>query len=382
MRDMEPLREDLSPRPALLVAAVTSGLAGLVHAAAAGSHRDERTLVRLFAIVALAQVGWALVAWGRPHRMRLVLVAGIAINIGCAGAWGLTRVTGLPIDGLRVAESAGPQDLGAALLALVSVGAAITALVLPATPARRAGTVGRVALVAASLVVGFPLVASAGTHAHVDAHGDTHGAAAGAVAHGAGGHAHAGVGAIAATGPVTSLDDPRLSPAQQEAAQSLLERTTAAVLTRYPTRQAALAAGYRTIGDGRRPGSFEHLVNSSYLTDGRTLDPTRVESLVLAVGADGTKTVASAMYILESGSTMADVPDIAGELTVWHDHQNLCWKDDRIAGVVRSGRCVPGGELRATAPMLHVWLTPQTCGPFSGIEGHGQTSTESCGHGH
>jgi hypothetical protein len=80
------------------------------------------------------------------------------------------------------------------------------------------------------------------------------------------------------------------------------------------------------------------------------------------------------MYLLEPGATMDDVPDVAGDLTVWHDHQNLCWDEagQRLAGVVVDGRCRPGGEQRATTPMLHVWLDDQECGPFTGIEGHGE----------
>jgi hypothetical protein len=40
--------------------------------------------------------------------------------------------------------------------------------------------------------------------------------------------------------------------------------------------------------------------------------------------------------------------------------------------VLVDGRCQPGGELRATSPMLHVWLEDHECGPFAGIEGHGE----------
>jgi hypothetical protein len=78
------------------------------------------------------------------------------------------------------------------------------------------------------------------------------------------------------------------------------------------------------------------------------------------------------MYILDRGDTMADVPEIAGELTRWHNHQNLCWDETgtRLAGIFVNGACRPGGTLRATAPMLHVWLDDTPCGPFAGIEGH------------
>ena len=92
---------------------------------------------------------------------------------------------------------------------------------------------------------------------------------------------------------------------------------------------------------------------------------------------DGTKTVESAMYILNPGRTLADAPDIAGTLTSWHDHQNLCWDDNgHIAGILVNGVCRPGGTFRGTSPMLHVWVEDTPCGPFSGIEGHGGAGCE------
>jgi hypothetical protein len=82
------------------------------------------------------------------------------------------------------------------------------------------------------------------------------------------------------------------------------------------------------------------------------------------------------MYILRPGKTMADVPDIAGELTLWHDHQNLCWDmrngNPVVVGLTREDGSCARGAFFATPPMIHVWLTPQECGPFTGIEGtHG-----------
>ena len=97
------------------------------------------------------------------------------------------------------------------------------------------------------------------------------------------------------------------------------------------------------------------------------------------VQPDGSKAVASAMYIMEPGTTMENVPDIAGELTPWHDHQNLCFAPNgRLSGRLVNGACVPGGTLRVTAPMMHVWLADTPCGPFSGVEGHGG----DCQHAH
>ena len=181
---------------------------------------------------------------------------------------------------------------------------------------------------------------------------------------------------VVPTGPIVSLDDSRLSAAQKATAEDLLANTVAG-MARFPDEAAVVAAGYLSIGDGGT--GFEHFVNVGYLTDGFELDANHIESIVLRVSG-GTKTVASAMYILTTGSTMADVPEIAGELTTWHDHQNLCWDGIRVVAVTNPDGSCPRGVFRPTAPMLHVWLTPQPCGPFSGIEG---THGDACAsHGH
>jgi hypothetical protein len=132
----------------------------------------------------------------------------------------------------------------------------------------------------------------------------------------------------------------------------------------------AEAAGYRSIGDAFT--GYEHLVHPEHQADETILDPTRPESLVYRV-ENGERTYVSAMYLLPPGATMADVPDI-DERAVWHLHDDLCFDDEgRLAGVFRDGTCLFGGEHRVTAPMLHVWVVDHPCGPFAGIEGHGET---------
>jgi hypothetical protein len=193
-------------------------------------------------------------------------------------------------------------------------------------------------------------------------------------------HAHDHAVALDDAAPVVSLADSRLTEEQRSRAISLLVSTRAAMLAHFPDRATVEAAGYQWIGDGRRAGGYEHFVKQEYLTDGRALDPDHIESIVLQRQADGSETVVTAMYILERGSTMADTPDIAGSLTAWHDHQNLCWDGNgRLAGIYVNGQCRPGGTFRPTAPMMHVWLTDPPCGPFSGIEGHGSVD---CAHSH
>jgi hypothetical protein len=97
----------------------------------------------------------------------------------------------------------------------------------------------------------------------------------------------------------------------------------------------------------------------------------------MKINADGTKRVVAAMYALSWGDTMFDVPDIAGALTVWHDHDNMCFVGDSFAGVAVSGSCNVGA-IRDTPPMLHVWLEENPCGPFAAID----NEVHDCDGGH
>src|SRR5690349_15258301 len=146
-------------RPALVVAAAASAGAGLVHAAAAGSHSGGGSLVWLFAICAAAQLGWAALVLALPRRA--VLVVGAGINGAAVVAWFLSRTVGLPlVDALADAERIGTQDLVAAMLGAVAVGAAVLVLTQPFTlrsmPSAWSAmvVVGVVALVVPAMAVG------------------------------------------------------------------------------------------------------------------------------------------------------------------------------------------------------------------------------------
>ena len=338
-----------------IVGAATLG-AGLVHAAAAGTHPGDRELTVLFALTALVQVTLGVVALLRPGRG--VLAAATGVNLGALGFWAASRLAGLPlIESLREPQEIGLQDGMAVLLQVLAVGAAALAVrrslpsaAVPVSP------LWALALVPA-------MVGMTSTHSHP-----------------ATSHAHGEEVTGAATDPLFSgLDTSHATDAQLEAARSLIVTTRESVVEQFPDEAAVLRAGYQSIGDGRRPGTFEHFVHADYLRDGRELDPSRIESIVLE-NTGGGKRVASAMYILEMGKTMEDVPDVAGDLTTWHDHQNLCWDEAgvRLAGVLINGRCFPRGTFQPTPPMLHVWVQEHPCGPFAGIDGHG----ERCSHGH
>jgi hypothetical protein len=370
-----------SPSPfslptALAAAAAASAGAGLVHAAAAGTHNGDATVAWLFAATAASQLGWAVLVLARPHRC--VLATGIALNAGVVVAWVLSRTVGL-VGPLAEVEAVGTQDLLAAVLGTAAVAAGAVALVRRPAGAPASLPVVTLATVA---VLALAMPAMAAEHVHGDGHAHDHDEAAAHQHAGAADHGHSeheGTEASAAEGPVVSIDDPRLTERQRKRGQQLIDETRAAMAA-FPDEASILAAGYVSIGDGRRVGGFEHFVKHEHLADDKEIDASAIESIVTQRQADGTKRVVSAMYILSWGSTMEDVPHLAGELSVWHDHQNLCWdpSGQRLAGVLVDGVCRPGGVLRATAPMLHVWLEDTPCGPFSGIEGHGG----DCAHAH
>ena len=343
-------------RTVLGLAAAASAGAALVHAAAAGSHTGDDGLQLLFAVCAALQLGWAALVLATPRRA--VLLAGVALNGGAVAAWLASRTIGLPVvDSLREVEAVGLQDSLAALLGALAVLGAMACL-LPNVVRRSLGAAWLAAGTGAALLLAVPAMAADHSHdsaSHAHGHGDaTDGTAA--HAHGGGGHDH--------DVPARLDHDPTAE--QLDAARELIADTEAAT-TKYEDVATAEAAGFTSIGDGR--SGVEHFVNQAWNSDDVSLDPDKPESLVYEVHPDGTRELTTVMYILPPGSTMDDVPDIAGNLTLWHDHDNLCFDDNgRIAGFSVGGRCVPGGELVQTAPMLHVWVKPNDCGPFAGTD--------------
>lgn len=159
----------------------------------------------------------------------------------------------------------------------------------------------------------------------------------------------------------TALNAPAgpVGTAQQEHAATQLWRATETATRRYASLSAAVEDGYvafNPIGD-----PLVHYVNPEYLRDGRVLDPEHVESLLYEASLRGPVLVA-AMYSLEDPS--ASPPDIAGQLTPWHRHDDLCFTPQgEVVGA--APRCPAGSATYFTPWMLHVWLVPDRYGPFA-----------------
>lgn len=392
--------------PAALVAAAASVAAGVIHAAAAGSHAELATLSMLFSITALAQIGWGVAVLARATPP--VIVTGLGINLAAFVAWLMSRTVGLSaIEGLEAGQAIGFPDSLAAGLALLAL--ATGALVLTPVAVPRFGQAAVPALIALMAFATVPAMAQPHQHAdHADRSDDVTLAAARGVSSEAAqvhedGHVHedshdhrdasdgdAGHGeAHDDHGEPVAVDDEPAPNAKElgypasfvsfldgapsaevrDRAEQLLLETTKAMKA-FPDEAAVQAAGFTSIGDGGT--GWEHYIHVGRIVDPRVLDPADIESIVLKVNPDGTKEVASAMYLLPFGTTMADAPDVAGSLTPWHDHQNLCWDGARVVGTTDANGSCTRGEFRPTQPMMHVWVTEHPCGPFAGIEGsHG-----------
>jgi len=159
----------------------------------------------------------------------------------------------------------------------------------------------------------------------------------------------------------TAMDAPALAvgTADQQAAADRLWQATEKASARYGSLANAHADGYIAFNPTGDP--LVHYVNPAYMQDGKILDPEHVESLVYENTLRGPVLVA-AMYSLEDPN--AAPPDVAGQLTPWHRHDDLCFTPGGEVVGAPPG-CPPGSATYYTPWMLHVWLVPNRYGRFA-----------------
>lgn len=380
--------------PGLVIAALASLGAGIIHGVAVGLHAEHPQAARLFIIVALAQLAWGLTALLRPQYA--ILPAGIVINGLAVGGWIVTRLSGISwVDGLEQSENPQWADTLCAGLGVIATSAAASALVLGAH------RLPPVRLAFPSAAIGAVVVVALWTGAsHVHEHETIYDAAGNPIdesqphghdddGHADDGHADDGHGDAQAVAfaqqwpreydPQRGIDIsgvPGVTVDQEVRARSLIEASLRE-LPRWADHRDAVEQGWLSIGDART--GFEHFINRSLIDDDLFLDPTAPESLVYRVEGDQ-RTLVSAMFIARSGIALDDpqLVDFAGPLIQWHSHDNLCWKlNDQgtavIAGITDANGNCPPGSIRAGSEnaMVHVWITPHLCGPFAALEGVG-----------
>ncbi|MEO6628167.1 MAG: hypothetical protein ABIP03_06305 [Aquihabitans sp.] len=381
MNDQPETGNDRAPAFGPLALAGFASLgAGAIHAAAIGVHNEHQQAARAFAVLALLQIGWGALAL--VARRQRVSIVGLVISVAAAAGWVMAKTSGIGfVDGLGEVEKVQWPDALAAALAVLTIGILLRGLA-SALAGRPSSLPHRFALNrvgAAVVVVSLVGMTAVGTHNHASGHGTNeaaghvHGATAGATADGTAttAHDHGPSAVLAPTEydpakPIDLSGVAGVTPAEQDRAEKLIAITLDR-LPQFADYNVAEKAGFSSIGDGFT--GHEHFINWNYIDDDHTLDPDHPESLVYVPQNDGTKKLVSAMFMLDAGTTLDDVPDLGGPLTQWHIHDNLCFTDDPVSPRI-SGITSVGGTCRAPAvkftpvPMIHVWITKHPCGPF------------------
>ena len=375
----------------LALAGFASIGAGAIHAAAIGSHAEHRPAVVVFTVLALAQICWGAVALGAQHRV--VALVGVGLNAAAIGGWVLAKTNGIGfVDGLNEAEAIQwPDGLAVGL-------AAVALLVCLRVAIAGAGSrvPSRVLMSGAGALVVFASLTGMTTssnHVHAGDHAD-HESAAGTGSTSADGHDHGTTATVAAKAydpavPVDLSGVAGVTQAEQARAESLVVMTLAR-LPKYADAKVAEADGFRSIHDGIT--GHEHFINWSYVNDDQLLNPDYPEALVYEIGPTGTRKLVSAMFMMKEGTSLDDVPEVGGDLTQWHVHDDLCLSDDPVAPSVAGitsigGSCAPPTVKLDPMPMIHVWITKNRCGPFAALEGIGagqvaEGETRACDHAH
>lgn len=407
--DSSAARTALGP---LAVAGLASLGAGAIHAAAIGVHSEHRQAVLAFTGVAAFQLAWGTLALVRSNRW--IAAVGVAGQAAIIGGWIMAKTRGIGfIDGMAQPEQLQLADGLAAGLATAAV-LAVAVATIGSSLWRGQGHLARTMLgglgagVSALALVGM---VSAGSHGHAGGGASgTHGGGGrqgggteSAAGHhgtddtddsaGSGGH----VGGEAAVvppkpydpeGPIDLGGVPGVTAEQQAEAENLIAITLIR-LPHFSDPATAQAAGYHSIGDAGT--GYEHFINWDLIDDGRILNPDFPESLVYRAEG-GKRTLVSAMYLLQPGTTLDTTPELGGKLTQWHIHDNLCFTRDetapKVAGLTQAdGTCAEPLQKFEPVPMIHVWIVPHKCGPFSALEGVGAGQVREgeehlCDHAH
>lgn len=106
-----------------------------------------------------------------------------------------------------------------------------------------------------------------------------------------------------------------------------------------------------------------HFANRNYNRDGNILDTEHPETLVYYKTSDGSLVLLGVMFTAPADQA----PDIAGELTQWHSHAQLCAGVGGMAPPDGQGKCPDGSQLvvGGKMEMLHVWFFDNPDGPYA-----------------
>ena len=155
--------------------------------------------------------------------------------------------------------------------------------------------------------------------------------------------------------PIGSYPDlARADDATRARLETLRLETLRAAAQRFPTYEAAVAAGFTRWRRDWRPPLLFHLRHAGYEQDRHRLDPRRPESLVYWWGPDGPPTLVAFMYRMPLNPGW---PRFGRPLLGWHAHvadkpgatlMTHVW----LTGDLRSAiaNCMPAAALAASSP--------------------------------
>jgi hypothetical protein len=123
-------------------------------------------------------------------------------------------------------------------------------------------------------------------------------------------------------------------------------------IAKYSKLSAAIIDGY--VPATNPDGYVVHYANWSVVRAGDVLDPNRPSSLVYANTVSG-PVLLGAMFL--GPGPCRPGPDVAGPLTQWHAHANLCLSatHEVVGRSTASGHCTVGKHNTNTYFMMHVW---------------------------
>jgi hypothetical protein len=141
------------------------------------------------------------------------------------------------------------------------------------------------------------------------------------------------------------------APTDRSAAQKLVASVSAGI-AKYSNLSAAVADGY--VPATNPDGYVVHYANWAVVRAGDVLDTNRPSSLVYANTVAG-PVLLGAMFL--GPAPCQPGPDVAGPLTQWHAHANLCLSatHEVVGQSNASGQCAVGNHNTNTYFMMHVW---------------------------
>ncbi len=380
--------------------AVLSGTAGAIHLVMVPSHYAISNAEGIgFAVAGWIQLAFAVLLLVRSSR--LLVLAAILANAGAIGAWGFTRLWGLPFGPEAWhAETSSFIDLTTVGLEAGFIVAAVALLLRPGFGRgwdRQRLAFGAIvplailALTSAALASPSARDHAAGSHGHGAEAGGTEAGGTGAAA--GDGHGHGGEAPDKAS--LTGLDslenghqdhggnggaiDPR-DPNQTALAIQLAQTTR--LIEKYPTVADVEAAGYRRAGPFV-PGLGAHYVGLGNTDVGDDIlqgVDGGMYPIIIYDGVEPTSPIAGYMYMSFAGRA-GEAPDgFIGDADIWHYHTNTCVVftpegiDSPLGadGDATQEQCAKyGGSLiKNTGYMVHVWTVPgyeSSRGTFSNI---------------